>query len=113
MNPDSVVNYIRTQVNNDSTTLASVERGLWKKGENCHVDITKFKDENRIVDAEIDSELPVVIVVGKTLKKPESYTDVRGIITADYQNYLEKTWIETLRNKYPVVINQEVLNTLR
>ena len=113
MNPDSVVNYIRTQVNNDSTTLASVERGLWKKGENYHVDITKFKDENRIVDAEIDSELPVVIVVGKTLKKPESYTDVRGVITADYQNYLEKTWIETLRNKYPVVINQEVLNTLR
>ena len=42
-----------------------------------------------------------------------TYTDVRGAITADYQNYLEKTWIETLRNKYPVVINQEVLNTLR
>jgi peptidyl-prolyl cis-trans isomerase SurA len=47
------------------------------------------------------------------LKNPEVYTDVRGAITADYQNYLEKVWIETLRNKYPVEINQEVLNSLR
>ncbi len=110
MNPDSVANYIRTKVNNDSTTLATVERGLWKQGENSYVDSSNLKSNILIEESE---ELPVVVVVGKKLKAPMVYTDVRGAITADYQNYLEKTWIETLRNKYPVVINQEVLNTLR
>ena len=111
MNPDSVVNYIRKQVNNDSVTFASVERGLWKQGENGYVDLTEFKVPNTQV--EVNEELPITIVVGKMLKKPEAYTDVRGAITADYQNYLEKAWIETLRNKYVVEINQEVLNSLR
>ena len=33
-------------------------------------------------------------------KKPEpkSYNDARGMVTADYQNYLEKNWIESLPN---------------
>lgn len=111
MNPDSVANYIRKQVNNDSVTFASVERGLWKQGENGYVDLTEFEVPN--VEVTVDEELPITIVVGKMLKKPETYTDVRGTITADYQNYLEKKWIETLRNKYIVEINQEVLNSLR
>jgi hypothetical protein len=111
MNPDSVSNYIRTQVNNDSVTFASVERGLWKQNENSYVDLTEFKVENAQI--ETNEELPIVIIVGKMLKKPETYTDVRGTITADYQNHLEKLWIENLRNKYAVEINQEVLNSLR
>ena len=47
------------------------------------------------------------------LKMPKSYIDVRGAITADYQNYLEKEWIETLRNKYTIMINKHVLSTLK
>ena len=110
MNPDSVVNYIRTKVNNDSTTFATVERGLWKKGENSYVDSSELK--SGILTNE-NEELPIVIVVGKKLKAPVVYTDVRGAITADFQNYLEKAWIESLRKKYTVEINQEILNTLR
>jgi peptidyl-prolyl cis-trans isomerase SurA len=112
LNPDSVSNYIRTKVNNDSVTLATVERGLWKQGENSYVDLTQFKATN--VKVEVDEKLPVVIVVGSMLKKmPKSYTDVRGAVTADYQNYLEKNWIENLRNKYTVIVNKHVLNTLK
>ena len=32
----------------------------------------------------------------------------KGQITADYQDYLEKQWIEVLRKKYPVKVNQAV-----
>ena len=111
LNPDSVSTYIRTKVNNDSTVLASVEHGLWKQGENSYIDLTQFKSTD--VKVEIDEKLPVVIVVGKMLKMPKSYIDVRGAITADYQNYLEKEWIETLRNKYTIMINKHVLSTLK
>ena len=111
MNPDSVSKYIRTQINNDTITFATAERGLWKQGENSYVDLTEYKAQN--VKVERDENLPIVIVVGKMLKQPEIYTDVRGAITADYQNYLEKMWIEQLRNKHMVKINKEVLNTLR
>jgi len=35
------------------------------------------------------------------------------LVTADYQEYLEKEWIKALRAKYPVVINQAVLKTVK
>lgn len=42
----------------------------------------------------------------KTLK------EARGYVVADYQDQLEKEWVKTLRDKYDVKINQEVLNNL-
>jgi peptidyl-prolyl cis-trans isomerase SurA len=45
-------------------------------------------------------------------KYPEDYTDVRAQVIADYQDMLEKEWIASLRRRYPVQINHEVLKTV-
>jgi len=42
----------------------------------------------------------------KTLK------EARGYVVADYQDHLEKQWIEELRNAYKVEINQSVFDSL-
>ncbi len=39
-------------------------------------------------------------------------SDARGYAVADYQDYLEKQWIEELRKEYPVKVNEEVLKSL-
>jgi peptidyl-prolyl cis-trans isomerase SurA len=44
--------------------------------------------------------------------RPKSLNEARGYIIADYQDYLEKQWIEELRAGYDVQINQDVLNKL-
>jgi peptidyl-prolyl cis-trans isomerase SurA len=38
------------------------------------------------------------------------FDEIRGRVMADYQTYLENKWVEQLRAKYPVVINEEILN---
>jgi peptidyl-prolyl cis-trans isomerase SurA len=59
------------------------------------------------------SSLPYTGVVGKLQKKgPETYEDVRGEVTTDYQNYLEKLWVKRLRKKYTVVLYPEALETI-
>jgi peptidyl-prolyl cis-trans isomerase SurA len=40
---------------------------------------------------------------------PRSFSEARGLVIADYQKQLEERWINTLRAKYPVTINQPVL----
>lgn len=108
---DSVNSYLDTRINNDSVVFVKTTAGLWKKGDNPVVDKLAFKDKTAEVTE--NTELPVVFVVGKMLKKgPEAYTDVRGAVTADYQNELERRWIETLRAKYPIVVNESVLKTI-
>lgn len=43
---------------------------------------------------------------------PKALADARGYAVADYQDYLEKQWIEELRRQYPVVVNEDVLKSL-
>ncbi|MFM7838070.1 MAG: peptidylprolyl isomerase, partial [Chitinophagaceae bacterium] len=41
-----------------------------------------------------------------------SFTDARGLVINDYQNYLEEQWLQSLKKKYPVVINEPVVRSL-
>jgi peptidyl-prolyl cis-trans isomerase SurA len=45
--------------------------------------------------------------------QPKELSEAKGIITADYQSYLEKQWINELRSKYKVKINEEVLKQIK
>ena len=108
---DSIDKYLRTRLN-DSIQYVKVEKGLFAQGENKAVDKFGFKDKK--AKFEPTKEYPYVFVVGKNLKNnPEDYSDVRGLVTADYQEYLEKEWIAALRSKFPVEIDQNVLKTVR
>jgi peptidyl-prolyl cis-trans isomerase SurA len=110
-NPDSVMSYLNQRVNVDSVMYARVERGLWKQGANGAVDKYGFKVKG--VEYTPSEEYPIVLLVGKVIKAPQEYTDERAKVTTDYQDYLEKEWVAKLREKYPVVINQEVWNAIQ
>jgi peptidyl-prolyl cis-trans isomerase SurA len=104
--PDSVLSYLNQRVNVDSVMYVRVERGIWEAGKNSAVDKYGFK--NKAAEYTPSEEFPIVVPVGKVIKSPQEYTDERAKVTTDYQDYLEKAWIKTLREKYPVVINEEV-----
>lgn len=109
-NPDSVMSYLNQRVNIDSVTYVKVQRGLWTAGKSAMVD--KYAFGNKEAEFTPSEEFPVVIPVGKIIKAPQEYMDVRGQVTTDYQDHLEKLWVATLREKYPVVVNEEVLESL-
>jgi peptidyl-prolyl cis-trans isomerase SurA len=87
-----------------------VEKGLFKKGDNKLIDRERFK----VKDVKVDSVkgYPIDATYGKLLKKPQDYTDVRGLVTADLQDEMERLWVADLRKKYPVIVNREVLKTV-
>ena len=108
--PDSIDKYLRTRLN-DSIQYVKVEKGLFVQGENKVVDDQIFKTKEKYVPSK---DYPFFFVSGKLLKnKPEDYTDVRGLVTADYQEFLEREWIKALRAKYPVNVDQNVLKTVK
>jgi len=110
-NPDSINSYIAHRVNNDSTTLVRVEHGIWRKGQNPAIDKYGFKQKK--AEFQPRADFPVVKVYGKKQKNPKTYTDERGKVTSDYQDELEKAWIEELKAKHKVEINNEVFESLK
>ncbi len=45
--------------------------------------------------------------------QPKELNETRGRVISDFQDYIEKKWMQTLKQKYPVQINQHALETLK
>ena len=101
---------LRKTFNNDSIIRIRAEKGLFKKGDNKLIDREIFK----VADAQVDSVkgYPIDATFGKLIKKPQEYTDVRPLVTADLQDELERQWVADLRKRYSFTVNEEVLKTV-
>jgi peptidyl-prolyl cis-trans isomerase SurA len=99
---------IKATFNKDSVVVRVSGPYLCKKNENPYVDQLVFGEG----EAPVNAKYPYIGVVGKKQKQPKSYEDVRSLVVNDYQEYLEKAWIEKLRTKFKFQVNQEVLGTV-
>ena len=57
----------------------------------------------------MDGKWYVVKVAAILPPAPKEYNEAKGLATSDYQTYLEKKWLEALRSKHKIVINEDVL----
>ena len=85
-----------------------MEYGLFQIGKNKYVDKLIFKCGS----FEPLSEYPYTFVMGKKLKAPDSYNDVREKVVKDYLDFQERSWNDVIKHKYKVEINEEVLKTV-
>jgi peptidyl-prolyl cis-trans isomerase SurA len=104
---------ILKEMNKTSQLDLQIEEGIYSKKDNETVD--KVSWVAGTMSADIDAEKSIIIVrVNKVLApSPKSIAEARGLITADYQNYLEKEWIGMLRKKYTVTVDKAVLDTIK
>jgi peptidyl-prolyl cis-trans isomerase SurA len=105
---------IVTALNKTSQLNVAVENITYLKGENKNVD-ANWKQGVAEKDIKDEKENKIlVIVVNKVMpKSPKTLAECRGLVTADYQNYLEKEWLAYLKNKYKVTTYKEVLDTIK
>ena len=105
---DSVVTVLRKEFGKN----LKVTRVLVAKGENAKVDSEMFGID-RVVAADKDKYKDYFVFGGRLIAKPEEVADVRGLVVADYQNYLEGVWDEQLHKKYTVEIDKKVLKQVK
>lgn len=104
---------IKTKLNKDGVKarLSTIE-GKYEKGAYDVVDKTEWKTGLTPITKQNDSSYQFVFV--KQIAKPEPKTlkEAKGYIVSDYQEYLEKTWLAELRNKYPIAVDEAVFKSL-
>lgn len=93
----------------DSLRNIRVRFGVFKEGEDAHVDEYAFKKEFSKTQNKF---YPYDGVSGKLLSKPKIVEDVKAQVISDYQDAKEKEWVISLRKKYPFSVNKEVLETV-
>lgn len=89
----------------------SVQDGRFSHGENEALEAAGWnKGISEVTNR--NNKFYVVNVKEILAPMPKSINEARGVITADYQTYLENEWIKTLRKNYTVEVNEEVLRTV-
>lgn len=106
---DTIVTHVRRKFN-VKENIVKVQRVMAKKGDNPIVDQLMFDGKDYVPSA----EYPFMFVQGKILSDyPESYLDVRGAVTADYQDFLDRNWLKELNSKYKVKVNRKIIKTVK
>lgn len=108
---------LKQQLEKDDELVVSVVTDKYIPGEDTLiVDLSKtpgaFKQS---MIKESDETYTIQIVKNDRMVSPEPkpLEEVKGLVTADYQNYLEKMWVDSLKQHYPVKINEEVLKSIQ
>lgn len=86
-----------------------IERVIAEKGRNAIIDYIAF---NGAKPAPVGKWVAYFAYESKLLDQPEEALDVRGEVTSDYQNELEKEWVKELKKKHKVKINTKLLNKI-
>lgn len=100
------------EINKTSQLNLNYEKKLYQKGDNEIIDQVNWK---KGTSDNISSKGRIYfVVINEVLEASyKSLEDSRGLITSDYQNYLEKEWIKSLRSKYSFEVDKKVLNELK
>ncbi|HNT70101.1 MAG TPA: peptidylprolyl isomerase [Bacteroidales bacterium] len=75
-------------------------------------DIGLEKTVNAILSKENNNSYEIYWLQSIIEPQPKSLDEVRGLVISEYQTYLEKQWINELRNRYHWQVNDEVLKSL-
>lgn len=104
---DTIANTLRQEFRGQ----ASIDKVLVGKGTNAMVDNLLFggpevKSSN--------SRYSVYFMLNpRIVNEPEDVSDVKGLVTSDYQNEFQQAWEDELRHKYPVKVNEKVLKSVK
>jgi len=84
----------------------------YEKGDNAIADSIPWKTKANLVSRDKNN---IILYFVDAILPPQSkvLNDARGLYTADYQTYLEQLWIEDLRAKHSIEINEEVFNEIK
>lgn len=114
----SIDSIIRKNNRQNPLNIANPMSGKFEKGDNNYANMlfeTGSTDMKYLIFE--DMKVPggyVIIQIHQFLPSgKKTLNEARGPITSDYQNYLEKAWLESLMAKYPIIINQPIYTLLK
>ena len=102
---------LETILNADNPLAVQITQRTFQKGDNKVMDEMLSRPAGTY-ETQQDGRYYAVIIDKSLPAGPKTLAEARGQATSDYQTYLEKEWIEQLRAKYPVKVNEAEVNKL-
>ena len=89
----------------DSTECVDIEDNKFEKKNNELIDKLVWEEFNSEI-FNVDDKIILVVINSVLEPAPKLLNEARGLITADFQTYLDNEWVKELRNKYNIVVKK-------
>lgn len=102
-------------VMSENSTEVQADSGRYELSQIPVIDRTNFTQG--LVTAPVVNSGDGTAVFAQVIKlypqdQQRNFEDARGLVINDYQSLLEQKWIDSLKKKYPVKVNEKVFKTL-
>ena len=95
----------------DTIPCIDIKDGKYEKGDKIAEQVAWKKGS--VKESDQGNNIEFVIVNAIIPPMPKNFDEVRGQVTADYQNFLDRKWIEALRARYVIAVNRDVLTLVK
>jgi peptidyl-prolyl cis-trans isomerase SurA len=101
---------IEKQMNAGKPLSLEITEGMFSKGDNPYVDQVNWQPGTYTLEQ--GGRVIYIEITKVENPRPKLFEEARGAVISDYQNYLEKEWVDGLRRQYPVVVNENEVKML-
>lgn len=92
----------------------SVKIRYWQHGDNVDIDETEWKaGELRVIPSTVDKTTKIVRVLEVRDPEPKTLNEAKGLVISAYQQQLEEDWLNELKAKYPMTVNEKTLEKVK
>ncbi len=101
---------LQEHLNQRETLALEVQTGRFSRGENDQIDAVAWQPgryESQQDDRKVLVHIKQVLPAGNQL-----LSEVKGLVISDYQEELEKQWVQQLKTKYDVVVNEKAVSNV-
>ncbi len=106
---DSVNAYLK-----NNKVKASARFSFYQKGDNINIDAMEWKEGAlNTFESTVDNTTQLIKIVEVRPSEPKTFKEAKGLVTSGYQAELETLWLQQLKEKYPVNVNQKLLKKVK
>jgi peptidyl-prolyl cis-trans isomerase SurA len=92
-------------LNRTNPLAVELTEGMFQKGDQPAVDAVTWQPGS--YDVTVGGKISHVVIAAVEPARPKRLDETRGLVVSDYQNQLEQQWLQELKAKYPVSLNEE------
>lgn len=100
------------KLNKKNPNNLKIDYTIVEKGKGSEIESLGWEVGKNYVLTSDNGGIRILRITEKLVPTPRPLDEVRGYVVADYQEKLEKQWVQTLREKYPVKVNYDELKAI-
>ena len=105
---------IKAVVKNEGVKGLTIKSPYFQQGDNVDVDEMEWVAGTvKVIPSTVDKTTKIIKILEVREPEPKTYKEARGVITSAYQSKLEQDWLKVLNEKYPVSVNDKILEKVK